>query len=307
MKRNHIDVVHIFSYTSSVLIRLMMLWFPRARNVKWVYDIRSGPLEGREKPSRIYNLAKKLLSLESTFFDATFFIDENVKSEILGNNSKKELFIAPSGADLLSSKRTTEDRSLLSKYCLEEKDIILVYSGNVSSRRKLSNLILAFWKAHMIVENLRLMILGEGDDLNHLKSLADDLSISDKVLFLGYVDYAEVPKFLSIADIAVSYVPIVPSYDAQPPVKTVEYLACSLPVIATSTKGNKRFIVHEWNGLLTDDDSSSLSKAIVRLSQEQNLREKLSQNAKSSVKDYDWRTIVNRRILPAYQRIIQTQ
>jgi glycosyltransferase involved in cell wall biosynthesis len=126
------------------------------------------------------------------------------------------------------------------------------------------------------------------------------------VFFLGYVNYAEVPKFLSVADIAISYVPIIPAFDAQPPVKTVEYLACSLPVIATSTRGNKRFIVHEWNGLLTKDDPTSLSEAIIRLSEDAHLRETLSRRARSSVKNHDWKTIVHRRILPAYQKILQS-
>jgi len=195
----------------------------------------------------------------------------------------------------------------LKKYGIEEKFMVLVYSGSLSSQRNLRNLILAFWKACMKIKNLRLIILGEGDDLNHLKLLAEELSISDKVFFLGYVNYTEVPKFLSAADIAVSYIPIIPAFDAQPPVKTVEYLACSLPVIATDTKGNKRFIVHEWNGLLTKDDPDSLSKAIVRLAQDANLRATLSRNARSSVKNYDWTTIVKERILPAYQKILQMQ
>ena len=75
LKKNHIDVVHVFSYAFSVLIKLGLFWSLSARNVKWVYDVRSGPLEGREKPTLIYHLVKKLLKFESTFFDATFVID----------------------------------------------------------------------------------------------------------------------------------------------------------------------------------------------------------------------------------------
>lgn len=307
VKRNCINIVHVFSYAFSILIKLGMFWSLRSKNVKWVYDIRSGPLEGREKPTLIYHLAKKLLIFESTFFDATFVIDEDVKNEVLGNNAKKEIFIAPLGADLQSFEPNTEDNRLLSRYGIEEKATILVYSGSVSSKRKLRNLILAFWKACIKFENLRLLILGEGDDVSHLKMLTQKLAISDKVFFLGYINYFDVPKFLSVADIAVSYVPIIPAFDAQPPAKTVEYLACSLPVIATSTRGNNRFVVHGWNGLLTKDDPGSLSKAIVKLSQDEGLREKLAEMARPSVEDYDWGKIVERRILPAYQKILQTQ
>lgn len=307
LKRKHIDIVHIFTYAFSVFIKLGVLLSFSAKNVKWVYDVRSGPIEGRKKPTLIYHLTKKLLRFESNFFDAIFVINEHVKNVVLGNSVKKETFIAPLGADFQLFKKTTECRDLLARYDIKENDVVLVYLGNLNPERKLRNLILAFWKAYMKIKNLKLLIIGEGEELNDLKLLTEGLSISDKVLFLGYVKYAEVPRFLSITDIAISYVPIISAFDAQPPVKTVEYLACSLPVIATDTKGNKRFIVHEWNGLLTKDDPDSLSKAIVRLAQDANLRATLSRNARSSVKNHDWKIIVKERILPAYQKILKMQ
>ena len=124
------------------------------------------------------------------------------------------------------------------------------------------------------------------------------------MFFLGYIRYAEVPKFLSAMDIAISYIPIVPAFDSQPSGKTVEYLACSLPVIATNTEGNRRFISNGINGLTCRDDSDSLSKAIIRLCLDISLRKKLAKNARSSIEDYDWRKIVRERIVPAYRKVL---
>jgi len=300
VRSNRIDIVHVLSYPFCLVARIAMAL---CENVKWVYDLRSGPIEVRDKPSLKYGLVRAILKLESRLFDATFVIDDNVRNRVLGDNSKA--FLVPLGTDLQFFKPATRNRRGLSRHGIHERDLIVVYSGSLNAARKLSNLILAFRRACTEVRNLRLVVLGEGDDLNHLKSLSQRLSISDRVFFLGYVDYREVPRFLSAADIAVSYVPIFPAFDLQPPLKTIEYLACSLAVIATSTTGNRRFVAHEWNGLLTEDDPKSLSESIIRLSRDAALRESLSQRARGSVKNYDWKTIIEERVLPAYQEILR--
>ncbi|MCK4953238.1 glycosyltransferase family 4 protein [Candidatus Bathyarchaeota archaeon] len=295
---NDVDIAHVFSYTSSFLIKFT------SRKVKWIYDIRSGPIEDRKKPSLLYRLVKKFLKFESMFFDAIFVIDEAVKNEILGRFVMKKIFIAPLGADFQKFKPISTNRWLLSRYGIQNKDIVLVYLGSINPKRRIIELIRAMWKACMKIENLRLILLGEGEDLPRLKLFTKTLLLSDKVFFLGYIKYVEVPKFLSAVDIAISYIPIVPAFDSQPSGKTVEYLACSLPVIATNTEGNRRFINNGINGLMCEDDSDSLSKAIIRLCLDVSLRKKLAKNARSSVRKYDWRTIVEEKILLAYRKVL---
>jgi len=294
IERDLPDIVHVFSYAGSFLIRLGN---KNPKGTKWVYDIRSGSVRGF--PWHFIGIFVQ--GFESTLFNATFVIDEAVTEA----KSRRAVFISPIGVDL-QMFRPAHSRWMLSKYDILDSDVVLVYSGSLGPQRKLENLIYAFWKASKAIKNLRLILLGAGEDLAHLRTIAEKLAISDKVLFLGYVNYWQMPKFLSAADIAVSYVPLVSAFDRQPPQKTIEYLACSLPVIATGTRGNRQFIVHEKNGLLTNDEPSSLSEAIIRLSQDASLRAILSRNARYSVKDYDWKEIVEERILPAYQKILQT-
>lgn len=295
IKMNSPDIVHIFSYAGCCLMRLGN---NKPNSTKWVYDSRTGH---SVKGFPWYFFRKILQGFEATLFDATFVINKAVTE----SKSRGNVFMVPAGVDL-HMFRPAHSRWVLSRYGVRDRDIVLVYSGSLNPQRKIENLVYAFWKASKVVRNLQLILLGTGGDLNRLRSLVEELAISDKVLFLGYVNYPQMPKFLSAADIAVSYVPLVPAFERQPPQKTIEYLACSLPVIATETWGNRQFIVHERNGLLTKDDSNSLSEAIIRLSRDMHLRENLSQRARLSVKDYDWKTIFNRRILPAYQKILQT-
>jgi|Deesub1362A_J573_1020465.scaffolds.fasta_scaffold02558_4 glycosyltransferase involved in cell wall biosynthesis len=295
VKENLPNIIHIFSYAGSLLIRLIN---NNPSSVRWIYDIRSGAIKGFPW----YFLGKVIQELESAFFDATFLIDKAVtKYKPRGD---RNIFISPIGVNLRMF-RPIHSRWILSRYGIEERDLVLVYSGSLDPERRIENLIYAFWKASKTVKNLRLIILGTGKDFNRLNSLARKLSVSDRVLFLGYVDYQQIPEFLSAADIGLSYIPIIPTFNNLPPLKTIEYLACSLPVIATETAGNRQFIIHKWNGLLAKDDPSSFSEAMIKLSQDAGLRAALSRNARSSVKNYDWEAIVKRKILPAYQKVLQ--
>lgn len=298
IENNQIQIVHVFSYAFAFLIKFQT--FPYSKKVKWIYDIRSGSL----LENMFYQLGKKLTRFSTSFFDNTFIIDEMVNKEILGNQINKETVVIPLGVDLQVFKPAS-NRLLLSRYGILENEIVIVYLGNLNFERRLQNLILAFWKASKKIEDLRLMIIGDGNSLPDLKLLTNKLSLSDKIFFLGYIDYSKVPSFLSAADIAISYIPIVPAFDAQPPTKTVEYLACSLPVIATATQGNIRFIEHEKNGLLTGDDPNSISKAIIRLCLDVNFRQILAENARSSIIKYDWRTIITEKLLPAYHEVLR--
>jgi len=297
-----LNIVHIFSYSFSFLVKLGS--FYTSNKIKWVYDIRSGPLENKNTSSKIYKLVKFLIILESSLFNITFVISNELKNHIFGHNARKTVFIIPTGVDLNIFKKNINNNLLKENY-IKGKDIILVYLGSLSHRRRLKNLILAFSKSSMKIVNLKLFIIGNGDNIKYLKMLSKRLSISEKIYFIGYIDYFEVPKYISIADIAISYIPIIPSYDAQPPTKTIEYLACSLPVIATNTKGNQRFIVNGENGLLVGDDPDSVSKAIILLCEDIDFRKKLVKNTRSSIIEYDWRTIVEKKLLPAYIELLR--
>ena len=298
IKKENVQIIHVFSYAFSFLLKTYTL----KRKCKWIYDIRSGPIENN---IIFYHVLKRLVKFDTSFYDQTFIIDKAVEKEIFGNHKMKEGIIIPIGVDLQSFKSKVKSRKILSKYGIYDNDLTIVYLGSLSRKRRLENLIIAFSKACTEVGGLRLIIIGDGDGLQYLKLLTMKLSISDRVFFLGYIDRSKIPQLLSEMDVAISYIPIVPYFDAQPPAKTVEYLACSLPVIATATQGNIHFIEHEKNGLLTGDDPDSVSKAIVKLCLDVNFRQKLAENARSSIIKYDWGTIVIEKILPAYCEVLQ--
>lgn len=299
MDAEHIDIIHMFALTGSFPVRVVNAILRSSKRTKWLYDIRTGSVSSMKILCSVTNL---IIKLESRLYDGVFIIDEMIRDLVLNDN----VFIAPLGVDL-DLFNNDRDRSILFKYGVKNDDIVLVYLGNLSPARKIHILIEAFSLAVKKVDQLFLIVLGIGSDLERLQLLVSKLGLSQKILFLGYIGYRQVPSLLSASDIGIAYIPITPEYNVQPPQKTIEYLACSLPVIATSTRGNKRYITHEMNGLLTKDDPYSFSDAIVRLSTNDDLRKTLSKNARPSVENYESRKIAKHFILTSYRRIINAK
>jgi glycosyltransferase involved in cell wall biosynthesis len=127
-------------------------------------------------------------------------------------------------------------------------------------------LIRAFGIALNQTKNSRLVIIGEGPDLERLKELSTHLGISEKVLFVGKVPNKSMPAILSLADVVVFPSVKIGGVEEGSSLGLVEALACARPVIATDVGGLSEAIVDGDNGLLVPErDVIAMAKAIVRL------------------------------------------
>lgn len=290
-----VDIVHIHNFPGACMIPL----FLRRKAKKWIYFTTSGPIK-----KGIYSyLGFKEQIFESFFFDHIILRDESHVKQFNYRN-KEDISIVPIGANFDMFK-SGKNEKLRQKMDMSQDSIVFVYTGSVHPARNVKNLIYAFQKINKIYKNTKLLIVGDGDDLVNLKNLAESLNMENDVIFTGYVDYESMPAYLNAADIAISYVPITPQYDLQPPLKTVEYLASGLPTIATDTLGNRGFIKDGYNGLLVDDDIVSLADAMTKLIENEELREKFKKNSRNSVFEYDWKNIVENKLIPVYEKVLE--
>ena len=69
------------------------------------------------------------------------------------------------------------------------------------------------------------------------------------------------------------------------PKTLLEAMACGLPVIGTNVEGIKEVIRHGENGFLCNTDPASIREAVIRLMEEEELREKLGRNARKTIEE----------------------
>jgi len=85
----------------------------------------------------------------------------------------------------------------------------------------------------------RLLIVGQGTEEAHLRALVEKLGLSDRVTFIGAVDYETVPLYINACDVCLTTQ--VPNkrnlISGVSPLKLYEYMACARPVVATDVPG----------------------------------------------------------------------
>ena len=109
------------------------------------------------------------------------------------------------------------------------------------------------------VPKVRLLVVGDGPLRQDLEALAEDLKISDRVLFLGH--RSDVPELLCIMDVVA-----LSSLHEGNSIALLEAMEAGRPVVATAVGGNPELVVDGVTGLLVPPgEPEPLARAIVEL------------------------------------------
>ena len=136
-----------------------------------------------------------------------------------------------------------------------------------------------------------------------IESLMRERGFGPDDLLITKVSPIEIPKYLSGADAAVSFIKNCYSKQASSPTKNAEYLACGLPIIANSGIGDTDLhIKSKGIGALIDEFSDTgISSAISALQGLGNINELCRRTAKEL---FDLETVGGERYRRIYDRII---
>ena len=93
------------------------------------------------------------------------------------------------------------------------------------------------------IPGARLVIVGKGDDEAHLRELARDLGVTERVHFAGSVDHDMLPLILSASDVMV-----LPTRNEGLANAWVEALACGTPVVTCDVGGAREIITNNTGG-----------------------------------------------------------
>jgi glycosyltransferase involved in cell wall biosynthesis len=134
------------------------------------------------------------------------------------------------------------------------------------------------------LDNLLVLIVGEGVERLRLEKLIQDLRIGSYVKLMGLRH--DVMELMKACDLFA-----LPSRYEGLSIAMIEAMACGLPIISSDVRGLKDYIKHEQNGLIFPvDDHKALAKSILRIANNKNLRERLSCGAREAFeKEYDMR------------------
>lgn len=162
-----------------------------------------------------------------------------------------------------------------------EKDIDVLYLGRLSRAKHVDTIIRSASLANEQVPGIRVAIVGDGPERQHLEDLSRSLGLSDTVTFYGWQD--DPWRWLNRSRIS-----ILTSEREGFPQAAIQSLYCGVPVVSSNCGDISDIIRSEYNGFIVQDfdDAESYAQIIVSLLQDVELLGEYSQNAIRSVEEH---------------------
>lgn len=154
---------------------------------------------------------------------------------------------------------------------------------NVASLKKVKGQKYLIEALGMVVSKLpdvRLLLIGDGPDMEMLRHYAEQLNLSERILFLG--NRLDVAELLAVSDIFV-----MSSLSEGISVAILEAMASGLPIVATAVGGNRDIIKDGATGLLVkSEDATQLANAVERLCRDTAFARLLGEQARRFVVEH---------------------
>lgn len=239
----------------------------------------------------VWGLYKKVYLKADKIKAISHFIEREVKS--LGY--EKEVSVIPNAVDVAKFSAEIPEYEILElKKKLGNKmgDVFLFTASRLVLSRGVEDTIRALT---FLPENVKLLIAGGGDDAQKLKKIASDEGVSERTLFVGHIDHAELPVYYKISDIFVR-----PSIIEGFGNSFVEAFAAGIPVVATPVGGIPDFLFDskkdpdmEPTGIFCEvQNPESVAEAVKTYMNDGVLTERIRKNARElAAKKYDWSLI----------------
>ena len=293
------DIVHAHS-------PLLNLWpaymYARANNLPVVYEVRAfwedaAVERGMTKENSLrYNLSKKLETLLMNRADQIVTLSEPMREEIITRGiDRSKVHIVPNAVDAIQYATRKPKKVLLKKYNLNNSRVI-GFIGSFYHYEGLDLLIKAYKLISQNRKNVKLLLVGDGDDRKILEKMAANFDLRDPIIFTGEIDYEEMLDYYSVLDIAVFPRKKLRLTELVCPFKLIEAMATSTPVVGSNVGGIREYIDDGITGLLANtDDYCDLAQKIETLLTNSSLYGKLREEGRKAVlKRWNWPTVVRK-------------
>lgn len=172
---------------------------------------------------------------------------------------------------------------------LAARDIDILYAGKFRRRKGIYDLI----EALQSLPGRRLWMVGGTDaDRREVQAFAEVLGVREQVYLPGFVEPAQVRDLYSRARVGVCPLPSGESEIAErftSPLKVLEMMACSTPIVGTNVDSLREILVHEQTALLVEPSQpEDLARGIRQLLNDKTKAAALAKAARREVERYTW-------------------
>lgn len=211
---------------------------------------------------------------------------ELAKSKLKLRNKGKVYYVPgvgidPSQYNSVNVSRNDKRREL----GLNDDDIALISMGDLIERKNYDTSIRAIAEAQN--DKLHYFICGKGPEEDNLRTLAQDLNVSDQIHFLGF--RSDIKELLVACDIF-----LFTTKQEGLPRSLSEAMASGLPCIASNIRGNTDLLEDAEGGFLcTPTDVKMVAEKINILASDSNLRSRMGKNNLITIQKFSTETVTS--------------
>jgi glycosyltransferase involved in cell wall biosynthesis len=297
--------------------------FSKSRFTKMVYELNGIPEDesnlfrtkneggrlSRPEEKNAFSFSKACLTVNSRikifilkkalkFSDRIIAVTPGIKStlEKVYSIPGDKIFVVSNGANT-SLFKPLDQRDCRKELNLDPKNFYVCFVGNLAPWQGLEYLVKSAPTILSRFPECRFLIVGDGVMKNELLKLSRELGVEDRFIFTGVVAYERVPVYINASDVCAA--PFILARNAKiglSPLKLYEYMACGKPVVASDISGVSDLLEASNGGLpVLPENPKAISEAVLKLIENQDLRNKMGLNGLSYVtENYSWYSVAKK-------------
>jgi len=213
--------------------------------------------------------------------------------------AKREVRVIPNAVDLedyigLTKKKAREELGI------SENKRIVLFVGRLTPVKSLDTLISSIDIVKREVENVELILVGEGESEKNLRNLVSEKNLGNVVTFVGDVKHGLIPTYMAMCDVFV-----LPSNRESFGIVLLEAMAAGKPCVASNVGGIPEIIEDKKNGILVNPgDKHKLADAIKRVLEEKEIADFYGRNNRIKAKDFSWGKVIG-ELRNVYEELVR--
>ena len=214
---------------------------------------------------------------------------------------KRDVHIIPSGIDVTRFYKEHIDQTQLEEFKKElniiKDDFIILYVGRIAKEKNIEFLINNLKDITKKIPKAKMVIVGDGPDMNDLALLVHQNKLDKKVIFTGKVPWNDIPKYYQLANVFVTS-----SKTETQGLTVIEAMAASKVVIAIKDESFLLVMTDKQDGLFfeTEEEYKNL---IYKIYNDKKYADIIAKQARITANQYN-PVVYAKRVLKIYESVI---
>lgn len=283
-----VDIIHSHLKNADILVYLLESNLKCFTTIHGIHILSF--LSEKKKLSFLNNLNKRLLEKSLYRMDHLIFVSEFLRKSFV-NEIKFEIdqksSVIHNGVNIAGLRDLTGNKSSYTNF----EGFKMLFPGGAKHSKGGDILITALSKIKNQMQDFHLFVALDVPEDHLIKKMVEKHELAENVIFLGFLEKREYINLLNNVDVLV-----MPSRREGFSIAQLEAMALGKPIIAGKTGGTPELIKDYRNGILVQPEVDEVSKAILELYEDKNLREIISKNNLTDIENFNWNNNIKKYI-----------